>query len=203
MKPEPPNPGLLSGRSLHRPAWPRARSPWIHWLPHCSAPAPVLHGRLGSGFGSGSRSRPAARPPPGHRPPRPAGGSAPRPRPSPPTRGRRGRSRPRARPGQSSPYPRAEEQPRKWAGDWSGLLKGPPPTRPGRGTAAALPGRAWSGGVRASLLSQASSPALISTLYLLISSSCNLATSRDRTCLCQKKKLRLGEARVSRLANGL
>lgn len=65
---------------------------------------------------------------PGNRPPRPAGGPAPRPRPPPPTRERWGWSRPRARPSQSSPYLRAGEQRGvKWAGDWSGLLKAPPP----------------------------------------------------------------------------
>lgn len=94
---------LLGGRSPHRPTRPRERSPRIHWLPHCTAPATVLHGRRSSRYGSGSGHSPAASPPPGHRPPRPAGGPAPHPRPPPPTRGRRGRNRPRARPGQSSP----------------------------------------------------------------------------------------------------
>ncbi|XP_042770435.1 proline-rich protein 2-like [Panthera leo] len=79
-------------------------------------------------LGLGLRPLSCRPPAPGHRPPRPAGGPAPRPRPPPPTRGPQGRSRPRARHGQSSPYPRAEERPRKWARDWSGLLKGPPPT---------------------------------------------------------------------------
>lgn len=123
-----PSPRVLSPQ----PARPRARSPRTHWLPHCTALASVLRGRRGYSFDSdsGSGRCPAALPP-GYRPPRPAGRPTPRPRQPPPTRERWGRSRPRARPGQSSPYLRAEEQPRKWVGDWSGLLKGPRPTELG------------------------------------------------------------------------
>lgn len=62
-----PGPAPPDRRSLRRPTWPRARSPWIRWLPHPTAPAPVLCGRLGSGSrsGSGRGRRAAARPPPG------------------------------------------------------------------------------------------------------------------------------------------
>lgn len=93
-------------RSLRRPTWPRARSPRIRWLPHPTAPAPVLRGRRGSGssfsLGSGLGRRAAARPPPGTGRPAPPA-DPPRGRgPHRPTTGQRGRSQPRTRHDQSS-----------------------------------------------------------------------------------------------------
>lgn len=63
-----PGPAPPARRSLRRPTWPRERLPWIRWLPHPTAPAPVFCGRLGSGSRSGSGRGPVlppARPPPG------------------------------------------------------------------------------------------------------------------------------------------
>lgn len=66
-KPGHPARACSARRSLRRPTWTRGRSPWIRWLPHPTAPAPVLRGRRGSSSSSGSGwgRRAAARPPPG------------------------------------------------------------------------------------------------------------------------------------------
>lgn len=144
------------------------------------------------------------RPPtPGHRLPRPAGRPAPRPRQPQPTRELWGRSRPHARPGQSSPYLRAEEQPRKWAGDWSGLLKGPPPTALGKRGSDELTGRVRGGTVKSISCLPNRLYWLHSSLHLLISYPSSLATSEVRTCPCQRDKLRHREPRVCHWANSL
>lgn len=126
-----PQPGPSPPALPPQPSRLRARSPRIRWLPHCTPPASVLRGRLGSGFDSGSGCRTAACPTLGTgRPAPPRRWTCPAPAAAAANQ-RAGRSRPRARPSQSSSYLRAEERPWRWAGDWSGLLKGLPPTEVG------------------------------------------------------------------------
>lgn len=57
-----PQPGPSPPALPPQPSRLRARSPRIRWLPHCTPPASVLRGRLGSGFDSGSGCRTAACP---------------------------------------------------------------------------------------------------------------------------------------------
>lgn len=120
-------PGLRRPELPARPTWPRARSPRFRWLPHPTAPAPVLRGRPGSrcSSGSGWGRRAAARPPPGTGRPAPPRRRT-RPAAAAPTANHRaegaGPVAHQTRPIQ--PVPRAGEKPRSSTGDWSGLLKG-------------------------------------------------------------------------------
>jgi hypothetical protein len=113
------------GSSHTAPPGPRARSPRIRWLPHCTAPAPVLRGRCDCGScsssGSGSSRRPAAGPPARPRPRTALPRRRTRPAPAPTvanqrTEGAEQAAR-QARPIQLSK--RAKERTWKWASDSS------------------------------------------------------------------------------------
>lgn len=195
-----PSPGLLRGRSLHSPPGPRRAHPGsagclivLRRRPCSAAAAAPASAQAPAAVLAPARPRAPAAPPRRRTRPAPAAAVA--------NQRAGGRSRPRARPGQSSPYLRGEERPRKWAGDWSGLLKGPPRAGRGERGGSKVTWKSRGGRVKNlySLLTWLQR--FPSSLYLLISSSCSLATTGEGTWSCQRKKLRRRESEVCFWAN--
>lgn len=175
-----PSPGLLRGRSVHSPPGRRRAHPGsagclivLSRRPCSAAAAAPASAQAPVAVLAPARPRAPAAPPRRRTRPAPAAAVANQ-RPV-------GRSRPRARPGQSSPHLRGEERPRKWAGDWSGLLKGPPRTGLRERGGSKVTWKSRGGRVKNlySLLNRLQR--FPSSLYLLISSSCSLATTGEGT----------------------